>query len=141
MPVREGWEGIVVGVFMPEASTLAHLFVGATLTATSVGITTRVLKDLVNTFAACCAVTASGAAKGRGSPRERRAAPLLDDLIRPREHRRRDREAKGLRSFEVDDQLEFRRLLNGQVRGLNASQNLVDVLRGAGCGFVQTRTE
>jgi Kef-type K+ transport system membrane component KefB len=31
---------------MPEASTLAHLFVGATLTATSVGITARVLKDL-----------------------------------------------------------------------------------------------
>jgi Kef-type K+ transport system membrane component KefB len=31
---------------LPEAPTLAHLFVGATLTATSVGITARVLKDL-----------------------------------------------------------------------------------------------
>jgi Kef-type K+ transport system membrane component KefB len=31
---------------MPEAPMLAHLFVGATLTATSVGITARVLKDL-----------------------------------------------------------------------------------------------
>ena len=32
--------------FLPEASPLTHLFVGATLTATSVGITARVLKDL-----------------------------------------------------------------------------------------------
>jgi Kef-type K+ transport system membrane component KefB len=31
---------------LPEAPVLAHLFVGATLTATSVGITARVLKDL-----------------------------------------------------------------------------------------------
>ncbi len=31
---------------VPDASTLVHLFVGATLTATSVGITARVLKDL-----------------------------------------------------------------------------------------------
>jgi hypothetical protein len=31
---------------LPEAPLLAHLFVGATLTATSVGITARVLKDL-----------------------------------------------------------------------------------------------
>jgi Kef-type K+ transport system membrane component KefB len=31
---------------VPDAPTLAHLFVGATLTATSVGITARVLKDL-----------------------------------------------------------------------------------------------
>jgi Kef-type K+ transport system membrane component KefB len=31
---------------LPEAPRLAHLFVGATLTATSVGITARVLKDL-----------------------------------------------------------------------------------------------
>jgi Kef-type K+ transport system membrane component KefB len=31
---------------LPEAPPLAHLFVGATLTATSVGITARVLKDL-----------------------------------------------------------------------------------------------
>ena len=31
---------------LPDAPILAHLFVGATLTATSVGITARVLKDL-----------------------------------------------------------------------------------------------
>ena len=32
--------------FIPDASWLSHLFVGGTLTATSVGITARVLKDL-----------------------------------------------------------------------------------------------
>ncbi len=32
--------------FLPEASNLVHIFVGATLTATSVGITARVLKDI-----------------------------------------------------------------------------------------------
>lgn len=32
--------------FLPEASSYVHLFIGATLTATSVGITARVLKDL-----------------------------------------------------------------------------------------------
>lgn len=32
--------------FLPEVSTPAHLFIGATLSATSVGITARVLKDL-----------------------------------------------------------------------------------------------
>ncbi|MEQ1886339.1 MAG: cation:proton antiporter [Bryobacteraceae bacterium] len=39
--------GYVVSMqLMPEASWLTHLFVGGTLTATSVGITARVLKDL-----------------------------------------------------------------------------------------------
>jgi Kef-type K+ transport system membrane component KefB len=39
--------GFLVGEwFLPEAGTNAHLFLGATLAATSVGITARVLKDL-----------------------------------------------------------------------------------------------
>jgi Kef-type K+ transport system membrane component KefB len=39
--------GFGVGqVFLPDHSTYVHLFLGATLTATSVGITARVLKDL-----------------------------------------------------------------------------------------------
>ena len=39
--------GFVLGELMlPEASQSAHLFLGATLSATSVGITARVLKDL-----------------------------------------------------------------------------------------------
>lgn len=36
----------VSSVFLPEADWIIHLFVGATLAATSVGITARVLKDL-----------------------------------------------------------------------------------------------
>jgi len=44
VPFFLGWG---VGMwFLPEASTLVHVFVGATLTATSVGITARVLKDI-----------------------------------------------------------------------------------------------
>jgi Kef-type K+ transport system membrane component KefB len=37
---------IVSTLLIPDASWLSHLFVGGTLTATSVGITARVLKDL-----------------------------------------------------------------------------------------------
>lgn len=43
-PFFLGWG---VGIwFLPEANTLVHVFIGATLTATSVGITARVLKDI-----------------------------------------------------------------------------------------------
>lgn len=44
VPFGLGW---AVGVwFLPEASIYVHMFIGATLTATSVGITARVLKDI-----------------------------------------------------------------------------------------------
>jgi Kef-type K+ transport system membrane component KefB len=43
-PFSLGWA--TARWLVPEAPTLAHLFVGTTLTATSVGITVRVLKDL-----------------------------------------------------------------------------------------------
>lgn len=43
-PFFLGW--IVARYFLPNESTLAHVFVGATLCATSVGITARVLRDL-----------------------------------------------------------------------------------------------
>jgi len=43
-PMILGWG--VGAVFLPQAGTLVHVFIGATLTATSVGITARVLKDL-----------------------------------------------------------------------------------------------
>ncbi len=43
-PFFLGW-GVSI-YFYPESSLLIHLFIGATLTATSVGITARVLKDL-----------------------------------------------------------------------------------------------
>ncbi len=60
--IRAGWPSMLVAVvgiiaplllgwgamawLMPGSPTLVHLFVGATLSATSVGITARVLKDL-----------------------------------------------------------------------------------------------
>ncbi len=43
-PFFLGW-GVGV-LFLPDASPLVHVFIGATLTATSVGITARVLKDI-----------------------------------------------------------------------------------------------
>lgn len=43
-PFILGW-GVAIW-FLPEASTYVHIFIGATLTATSVGITARVLKDI-----------------------------------------------------------------------------------------------
>src|SRR4030095_3656392 len=51
--------------------------------------------------------------------------PLLDDLIRPRQQRRRDREAKGLGGLEVDDQHELCGLLDCPPR-VCALQDLVD---------------
>jgi len=45
---------------------------------------------------------------------------LFDDLVGEVEDRGRDRQAERLGGLQVDDQLEPRRLLNGQVRGLGA---------------------
>src|SRR5437773_1162194 len=53
---------------------------------------------------------------------------LLDHFIRPPQQRRRDRQAERLGGLEVDDQLEFGRLLHGEIGGLRAFQDLVDVL-------------
>src|SRR4029450_10450957 len=55
----------------------------------------------------------------------------LYDLIRPRQQRRRDREAEGLGGLEVDHELELRGQLDGQVRGLGTLQDPVDVPGGA----------
>lgn len=49
-PMLLGW-GVGM-MFLPTASPLVHLFLGATLSATSVGITARVLKDLKRTTTA-----------------------------------------------------------------------------------------
>jgi len=43
-PFILGW-GVAIW-FLPNASTYVHIFIGATLTATSVGITARVLQDI-----------------------------------------------------------------------------------------------
>jgi hypothetical protein len=56
---------------------------------------------------------------------------LLDDLVRTQEQRLRNRQAERLRRSLVDPQLELRRLLDGQVAGLGAFKDLVDLIRGA----------
>lgn len=53
-PFFLGWG--VAAYFLPGEATLGHIFIGATLCATSVGITARVLKDL-DALAAHCAET------------------------------------------------------------------------------------
>jgi hypothetical protein len=53
---------------------------------------------------------------------------LFDHLIRPRQHRRGDREAEGLRGLEVDYELELRRLLDGEVGRFGAAKNPVHIV-------------
>jgi Kef-type K+ transport system membrane component KefB len=65
VPFLLGW--LVSAYFIPDESRLAHIFIGATLCATSVGITARVFKDL-----------------GKLSTREARiilGAAVLDDVL------------------------------------------------------------
>jgi hypothetical protein len=56
---------------------------------------------------------------------------LANHSIRSRRHIRRDRQADLLRCFKVYDELEPRRLLDGDVRGLGAFENLVHLDGGA----------
>src|SRR4029453_7617811 len=56
-----------------------------------------------------------GSKAARGPTGGGTAAASLDDLIRPRQQRPRDREAEGLGGLEVDDQLILRRLLDGNI--------------------------
>ena len=50
---------------------------------------------------------------GQRGQQEAAAVHLLDHLIRPRQQRRRDREAEGLGGLEVDHEVELGRLLDG----------------------------
>jgi hypothetical protein len=49
-----------------------------------------------------------------------------DDSIRPRQHVRRHRQAYLLGGFEIDDELEFRRLLYRQIGWFGAFENFVN---------------
>src|SRR5262249_43640793 len=53
-------------------------------------------------------------------------APSLDNLVRSRQHIRRNREADQLGCFQIDDELELRRLLYGKVGRLGSLQDFVD---------------
>lgn len=52
---------------------------------------------------------------------------LLDDPVRARQHVGRSRQADVFRRRQIDDEVELRRLLNGQVDRLRTFENLVDV--------------
>src|SRR5215475_7606085 len=55
----------------------------------------------------------------------------FDHLIRSSQQRLRHGQAECPGGLEVDDQVELRWLLHGQVTGLGALEDLVDVARGA----------
>src|SRR5437879_9730897 len=54
---------------------------------------------------------------------------LLNNLIRPQQQRRRDRQAKRLGRLEIDHQLVLRRLLDWKIGRLGALQDLINVSR------------
>src|SRR5262245_24675048 len=58
-------------------------------------------------------------------------AASLNDLVRPRQHRRRNRQAEGFGGLEIDDQLELCRLLDREIAGLGPLEDLVDIDGGA----------
>src|SRR6267142_3243301 len=58
------------------------------------------------------------------------SSTLLDHLVSPLEQRLGDRQPERLRGLQVDHQLELRRLLDRQIRGLRASKDPVDVDSG-----------
>ena len=80
-PFLLGWG--VSAWLLPEAHTLVHVFIGATLCATSVGITARVLADL-------------GKLQARGEPHHPRRGGDRR-RARPRHPRRGDRQHRGRR--------------------------------------------
>src|SRR5215467_2236882 len=81
---------------------------------------------MVGSFAGCCPRAASGqaAAPPNSAMNSRRS---FDYLVGKQKERVRDREPNCFRGLEVDGQLEFDRLLHGQVGGLGALQDLVHV--------------
>src|SRR5258706_13472358 len=56
---------------------------------------------------------------------------LFDHLIRPEQERFRDGQAEGLGGLEIDDQLELRGLLHGEIGGLGPLEDLVHEVGGA----------
>jgi len=65
----------------------------------------------------------------------RRFLRLLDDLVRPVQHGLWNRETDLLRRFKINYQLEFRRLLHGQIGGLGSLQDSIHVICDAPVAF------
>src|SRR6266498_3048286 len=66
-------------------------------------------------------------------------AGLLDHLVGAGKDRWRDGEAEYLCRLEIEDQLEFARLLDWEISGLSPLENLVDVGRGVSPHVRETR--
>jgi hypothetical protein len=62
---------------------------------------------------------------------------LLDHLVRPEKEERGNRDPEGLRRLEVDDQLELRGLLHGQVGRVGPLQDAIHIVTN-GFSFLQT---
>src|SRR5262249_61974608 len=67
----------------------------------------------------------------RSWPSQRCAGPSLDDLVGPHKEGLRDRQPKGLRGLQINDQLELSWLLDWEIGGLGAFVGLVHVGGGA----------
>src|SRR5215831_20426308 len=52
---------------------------------------------------------------------------ILDDLVRPHQYIRRNRQSDLFGGFEIDDVFELCRLLDGQICRLGTFENLVDI--------------
>src|SRR5215471_17297870 len=103
------------------------------------------------TFAGCCASTG----KLRANTMMLRAnvkmsffitllnpftSRLSDHLIRPVQHRLRNCETDLFRCFEIDHELELRRLFDREISGLGTSQDLVDISSGAAVKIGKARS-
>src|SRR5262245_3680686 len=68
-----------------------------------------------------------------------RAGSSLDNFVRPREYRLRDRQAERLGGLEVDDQLEFRGLLDREIGRVRSSEKPVHIRRDSGIELHERR--
>src|SRR5215471_16516412 len=88
------------------------------------------------TFPPCCASTAKGVIRMPPPTmvmNARRSITLrsLNDLVGSHQQRLWDRQPQRLRGLQIDDKLELRGLLDGEVAGVRTLQNPVHVGRGA----------
>jgi hypothetical protein len=114
----------------------------STLSRHSLSPTTPVARDPTRPF-----VAANIPSRNLRRPRRRpwpprqaaRLAASFDDLVGKGEDRSRDRQPQRLRRLEIDNQLVLGRLLDRQVGGLGAFEDLVDVSGGAPPQLVKAR--
>src|SRR5262245_51442455 len=87
-----------------------------------------------------CGWIGSGARPGPRAGEMAGAGRSFDHLIRPRQQRRRDREAEGLGGLDVDDELELGGLLDWEIGGSRAPEDLIDVSCGTPSQVEETGT-